>query len=197
MRARACLGAPLFGRGGWRARAPRPASYDVCGRSSLLRTLSLQRHRAAIRTRPLLTLTACLGSGCQMHRGLRRRGETFFAPTSSACGGAWAQEHAGTAAAGRRTASPAHHTDTRVVQTIVRATGRQCRGDPVGRPAGPWRAGSRDDEGARRHRIDPHPALGAGLSLPGRGVFSLPCNCGVQTVTPSHPATSTPLPRPG
>jgi hypothetical protein len=26
-------------------------------------------------------------------------------------------------------------------------------------------------------RIDPHPALRAGLSLPGRGVFSLPCNC--------------------
>jgi len=44
---------------------------------------------------------------------------------------------------------------------------------------------------------DPHPALRAGLSLPGRGVFSLPCNCDVQTVTPSHQATSTPLPRPG
>jgi len=45
--------------------------------------------------------------------------------------------------------------------------------------------------------IDPHPALRAGLSLPGTGVFSLPCNCEVQTVTPSHQATSTPLPRPG
>jgi len=45
--------------------------------------------------------------------------------------------------------------------------------------------------------IDPHPALRAGLSLAGRGVFSLPCNCDVQTVTPSHQATSTPLPRPG
>jgi len=45
--------------------------------------------------------------------------------------------------------------------------------------------------------IHPHPALRAGLSLPGRGVFSLPCNCDVQTVTPSHQATSTPLPRPG
>jgi|GEM_PF-648744 len=35
----------------------------------------------------------------------------------------------------------------------------------------------------------PHPALRAGLSLPGRGVFSLPRNCDVQTVTsvaPSH-----------
>jgi len=44
---------------------------------------------------------------------------------------------------------------------------------------------------------DPHPALRASLSLTGRGVFSLPCNCEVQTVTPSHQATSTPLPRPG
>jgi len=26
-------------------------------------------------------------------------------------------------------------------------------------------------------RIHPHPALRAGLSLPGRAVFSLPCNC--------------------
>jgi len=48
-----------------------------------------------------------------------------------------------------------------------------------------------------RDATDPHPALRAGLSLPGRGVFSLPCNCDVQTVTPSRQATSTPLPRPG
>jgi len=37
--------------------------------------------------------------------------------------------------------------------------------------------------------IHSHPALRAGLSLPGRGVFSLLCNCDVQSVTsgaPSH-----------
>jgi hypothetical protein len=28
-----------------------------------------------------------------------------------------------------------------------RAGGRQCRGDPVGRPSGPWRPGTRDDAG--------------------------------------------------
>jgi len=62
------------------------------------------------------------------------------------------------------------------------------------------RGGMTDDVNPRRSHddsIDPHPALRAGLSLPGRGVFSLPCNCDVQTVTPLHQATSTPLPRPG
>ena len=61
------------------------------------------------------------------------------------------------------------------------------------------RSGMTDDVDPQRSHddsIDPHPALGAALSLPGRGVFSLPCNCDVQTVTPSHQATSTPLPRP-
>jgi len=37
-------------------------------------------------------------------------------------------------------------------------------------------------------RIHFHPALRAGLSLPGRGVFSLPCNCDVQTVTSVAPS---------
>ena len=78
---------------------------------------------------------------------------------------------------------------------------RRCRGD-----LRRWnrrcqaRGGMTDDVDPQRShddRTDPHPALGAGLSLPGRGVFSLPCNCEVQTVTPSHQATSTPLPRPG
>jgi hypothetical protein len=62
------------------------------------------------------------------------------------------------------------------------------------------RGGMTDDVNPRRShddRIDPHPALRAGLSLPGRGVSSLPRNCDVQTVTPSRQATSTPLPRPG
>jgi hypothetical protein len=36
-------------------------------------------------------------------------------------------------------------SENRVVQTIAHATSRPCRGDPVGRPAGLWRAGSRDD----------------------------------------------------
>jgi len=69
-----------------------------------------------------------------------------------------------------RTPRPAHDTDP---------TGPQCGGDPVGRPAGPWRAGGGRVGMMRSHddRIDPHPALRAGLSLPGRGVFSLPCNC--------------------
>jgi len=184
----------------------------------------------------------------------------------------------------RGTASPCPDTTRKrawFVHTILRGAGGQSRGDPVGRPAGPWRAGNRDDPAARRqdppspgaarrplpagrgvslllrgeqaaafcpltqptctlpasdvgatrwvarrgraarapgmmrccrarshqgdaprrpymHRgIHPHPALRAGLSLAGRGVFSLPCNCDVQTVTPSHQATSTPLPRPG
>ncbi len=41
---------------------------------------------------------------------------------------------------GRSTAVPLRGTETRVVQTIVRPTGRQCRGDPVGRPFGAPRA---------------------------------------------------------
>jgi hypothetical protein len=46
-------------------------------------------------------------------------------------------------------------------------------------------------------RIDPHPALRAGLSLAReRRLFSA-VQLHVQTVTPSHQATSTPLPRPG
>ena len=42
-------------------------------------------------------------------------------------------------------AVPLRRTEMPVVQAILRAAGGQCRGDPVGRPAGPWRAGSRDD----------------------------------------------------
>jgi hypothetical protein len=56
-----------------------------------------------------------------------------------------------------RTPRPAHATDP---------TGRQCRGDPVGRPAGPWWAGTRDDGVARRHD---RPSPGAARRpLPGR-----------------------------
>ena len=35
---------------------------------------------------------------------------------------------------GRLTASPLQPMETRVVHMILRATGRRCRGDPVGRP---------------------------------------------------------------
>ena len=42
-------------------------------------------------------------------------------------------------------AVPLRRTEMPVVQAILRAAGGQCRGDPVGRPAGPWRAGTRDD----------------------------------------------------
>gem|GEM_PF-2100549 len=82
---------------------------------------------------------------------------------------------------------PGHGTVRR--ESGVGATRWVARRGRGGRAPGMMR--SHDD------RIDPHPALRAGLSLAGRGVFSLPCNCDVQTVTPSHQATSTPLPRPG
>jgi hypothetical protein len=32
-------------------------------------------------------------------------------------------------------ASPLRHVETDVVQTMLQPTGRQCRGDPVGRPS--------------------------------------------------------------
>jgi len=74
--------------------------------------------------------------------------------------------------------------------------GRQCRGDPVGRPAGPWWAVTPDDAVARR-RHPPSPGA-ARRPLPARErrLFSA-VQLHVQTVTPSHQATSTPLPRPG
>jgi len=39
----------------------------------------------------------------------------------------------------------APRSNARVVHRNPHPTGGQCRGDPVGRPAGPWRTGSRDD----------------------------------------------------
>ena len=92
-----------------------------------------------------------------------------------------------------RTDVPCEHRATHTTRTLparnVGATRWVARGGVAGGHIGMMR--SHDD------RIHPHPALGAGLSLAGRGVFSLPCNCDVQTVTPSHQPTSTPLPRPG
>gem|GEM_PF-3925614 len=46
-----------------------------------------------------------------------------------------------TMAPGRRTASPLQETETCVVETILRPTGTQRRGDPVGRPSGAGHAG--------------------------------------------------------
>ena len=46
-----------------------------------------------------------------------------------------------------------HRPEAPVVHTILHATARPCRGDPVGRPAGPWWGGTRDDAG---HRARPH-----------------------------------------
>jgi hypothetical protein len=46
---------------------------------------------------------------------------------------------------GRRTASPLQLMETRLLHMILYATGRRCRGDPVGRPWGRSWAGTRDD----------------------------------------------------
>jgi hypothetical protein len=37
---------------------------------------------------------------------------------------------------------PLQHAETRVVHRNLHPTGRQCRGDPVGRPVGVWWAGT-------------------------------------------------------
>jgi hypothetical protein len=96
---------------------------------------------------------------------------------------------------GHSGAVPLPHTETRVVRRILHPTAAQCRGDPVGRPAGPWWAGTRD-EVARRQ--DPPSPGAARRPLPARQrrLFSA-VQLHVQTITPSHQATSTPLPRPG
>jgi hypothetical protein len=64
---------------------------------------------------------------------------------------------------GRRTASPLQPMETRLVHMILHATGRRCRGDPVGRPWGAAHAsrrvrsrGAGVHNGARAtHRVAP------------------------------------------